>query len=188
MHLRLKTYPINDSTLLRAWTNFSYPQMSPFLNYDYLKNVYKFVKFYTPGQKPVIITIVDNENQILLIAPLKIDRFGHKVRMLGDLQGCGKTGFLYNPILSLTEKKECLECLFLNIFPQKDLKLQRLDVNSIEHQFLVQLYPKINFSNIPCVKIAIPLGGQDALRRTLSKSIRQNLRTAYNRANRDNII
>ncbi len=121
-----------------------------------------------------------------MIAPLKKDRFGKKVRMLADIQGAGMTGFLFSPEIDNSDIQIYLDFFFKNIYPSKTLKLRRLNEYSQENIYLSNHFNNNSRSITKCVGI-YTTGNSDSLIKNLSKSVRQNIRTAYNRTKRDNI-
>ena len=154
---------------------------NPFLQYGYIYNIWKQIKCFSL-YSPLLACIVSDKDEPLMLLPLKWDRFKRNYKMLADIQGCGQSDVLFNPQLSDEERYACVAYFYANI--NEKCRLNRLSNDS----FLLRTKQKVyvEHQSQVCVKIDFSQGA-DFLLKTLSKSVRQNLRTAYNRMHRDNI-
>lgn len=121
-----------------------------------------------------------------MIAPLKKNRYNNKIMMLGDIQGCGTTDFIYDKTLSQEETFEYINTIINKI--GTDFYLNRINANSILNSFF-----KIHEEDLKPVKeeftcVNLTFNNDiDSHIKNLSSSVRQNIRTAYNRMKRDGI-
>jgi hypothetical protein len=145
-----------------------------------MKHVYRFTKYFVPQYKPVIFCVKDDKGEMLMIAPVKKNRFKRFYKMLGDIQGCGLADFVYNPKLSHEERLRCIECLFGKIGCKA--LLRRLEAEGPLAEYLEARAGKK--SQDVCVSIKYS-DSFDEHFATFSSSVRQNVRTAYNRLKRD---
>lgn len=184
---KLYKYPCMSNTRLeKAWRNMEEKnvEISPFLYFDYMKYI-----FQCTARKlsvlPMIICVESPSGEILMIAPVKKYLFSNKLKMLGDVQGCGHTGFLFKPDLSEEEITKCIS-LFVSQYGKK-LCLNRIDEKSWLHTYFTRQERKgIESSEWPCIRITFT-EDIDRCIKGLSASVRQNLRTAYNRMGRNGI-
>lgn len=179
--MRLRIFSTMDNQELHdAWLSME-ENSSPFLFYGYILYIWKFVKYFS-FHSPRIVCVVSSQGEIMMIVPLKWNAFKRRYKMLADLQGCSHTGALFAGNLSEDEKMGCVDFFFKNIGAH--CRFRRI----ISDSPLLHL-PKeadVNLNDTKCVKIDFQ-GGVDILMKGLSKSVRQNIRTAYNRMKRDGI-
>lgn len=171
------------SRLKEAWLTFEQQDgVSPFMYYGYLKNVFNHRRLLGifRGILPVIKCVEDTNGAILAIAPLVYNIFSKKYRMLGDIRGCGKADFLYKCGLSW---QECVTCcnLILNGLGEK-FYLHRVPGESVLEACLKERNLSVEQKDSCDIKIA---DDYNMWFSNLSSSVRQNIRTAYNRMKRD---
>ena len=105
-------------------------KLSPFMYFDYVKNMFCMTKRWKLMYKPLIFTIESATNgRILMIIPLQQDKIKGKLKMLGDQKGCGNTDILFTPDMNEEEAFGCLDMFFGNT--SFKLKLRRINENSI---------------------------------------------------------
>lgn len=158
--------------------------LSPFLYYEYMKNIFRQTQRYTLALSPFIACVEEVENgAIVMIAPLKKDVVERNVKMLGDIKGCGCTDFIFSHRLTDSDRHKCVE-LLLKQFGK--LKLRRVKSESIVSQCVERCFVSPMPSKQMCVRLVFG-GDVDGYVESLSHSVRQNLRTAYNRMRRDGV-
>lgn len=170
-----------DTPVVRKWWVSMETNTNPFFQYDYMSYIWKQVKYFSL-YSPQIACIFSEQSEPLMILPLKLDIFKRNYKMLADIQGCGQADALFNPRLSKEECQECVTYFYTNI--NNKYKLNRLPEDSL--LLKTSQGAHIDLQNRVCVKINFPQGAEDLLK-SLSKSVRQNIRTAYNRMNRDGV-
>ena len=108
----LKRYKnIEEEGLQRAWKSFenSGAMVSPFLYYDYMKWIFNGGFLNNRGYQPFVECVENEAGETLAIFPMKKKfLFGTKIKMLGDVQGCGCAGGIFSPKLSDSEKEKCI--------------------------------------------------------------------------------
>lgn len=100
---------LNSKELEDGWKKLERQDntLSPFLYYDYIKYIFKYTALWNVMYSPIIVCVSQNES-IKMIAPLKKNRYNNKIMMLGEIQGCGTTDFIYDKTLSQEETFECM--------------------------------------------------------------------------------
>jgi len=158
--------------------------LSPFLYFDYLRNIFRYTARWAWVWSPEIVCAESFDGEMLMIAPLKRNRCGGMVKMLGEIKGCGCTDFLFRKGLSDETKNECIRLLMSKI--GSGFKLRRIDERSRLNVYFAQCGMNVKQDEWKCVRINIT-GDVDMHIKRLSPSVRQNLRTAYNRMKRDDV-
>lgn len=185
----LKRYKnIEEEGLQRAWKSFenSGAMVSPFLYYDYMKWIFNGGFLNNRGYKPFVECVENEAGETLAIFPMKKKfLFGTKIKMLGDVQGCGCAGGIFSPKLSDSEKEKCIRLFFKTLFERGNVRLSRIREDSLGYRYMKKI-----FEQVPRLKkqacVAIEFGDDyEAYLKSLSSSVRQNLRTADNRMRRD---
>lgn len=173
-----------DPRVASAWKSMETGHLSPFLHHAYLDYVYRFTRRVKPLYRPRVACVLDGD-EIVMMAALRGSFGGRSWKMLGDVQGCGCTDALWKPSLGAGER-EALSAFFFRNLPEK-LSLHRIQADSP----LLRSLPQERLESRqeqPCVRIDIPAGDADALLKSLRASVRQNVRTAYNRMRRDGML
>lgn len=131
------------------------------------------------GNVKTCFAVAFRDNSPVCIAPLIIDRNPvSTVGLLGTGSNAGKLDFIYN---KKTEKSDIIELFNICRKKFKDKKFSFIFVD--EKSPLTQcLEPIKNYENY-----AVKLEDYDEYFKSLSKSTRQNIRTAYNRMNTDDL-
>lgn len=177
---KFKLTSFNDPQVARCWEEMKTGRMSPYLHRDYMEYIASYTSRYT-FYRPRVACVTDGVGNILMMVPLKGSLTLSYFKMLGDIQGCDRTDALYHPSLSEQEKEEATRYFYSEM--RCKLKLHRLQEGSP----MVGAAPGervVSESTNPYVRIAVPADHEEHLK-TLSPSVRQNLRTAYNRMHRD---
>lgn len=181
MNLRTEYLKFTDPAVVKAWKSMETGEMNPFLHYDYLLYVYKCT-LRTRPYRPRVACVFDGEEIVMVIALMKsLD--GKYWKMLGDIQGCDRTDALWKPSLSRKEREKISAFFFDSV--KKKIKLHRIQCDS---PLLIRIPEErvIHKEVVPYVRIPVP-DDADILLKSLSSSVRQNIRTAYNRMRRDSI-
>lgn len=177
----VKNYYTLSSKLKNAWIEFEKQAESPFVYLDYVRYIYQQQRLlgYIRGVVPFFRCIESSEGEILLIAPLIKHALSSDYRMMTDIRGCGCSDFLYNPRLSDNERRNCLE-LLINTLGNK-WHLRRIPSDSLLGEQLGKNSRHIKTT--ACCRIYVR--DYNEWFSSLSSSVRQNIRTAYNRLKRD---
>ena len=181
--MKIISLQFGNKHLERVWKCYEKGEsVSPFVYYDYIKYIRRHTAFFSPKYRIVILCVADEKDEILMIAPLKKEIFGGKYKMLGDLQGCGATGFIFKPSMSESDRELCLDLLFDRI--GKRAAIRRVKENDVICSYLHGKKLVKSLSKVECVAVSLP-ENYDEYISSLSSSVRQNIRTAYNRLKRD---
>lgn len=182
MDIQIKKSLLLSAKIRKAWLNMEKEELvSPYLYYNFMKYVWWQTKLFSK-YRPIIFYAVDKDNNIVMIAPMKVHIFSGKIDTLGNIGMCDMTDFLYRKELSDNECKKCL--LKLRDFIGRPFYLSRLLSDSKTLQYL-KPYSKIVDSH-ECVDIFLESDYESHFKQ-LSKSVRQNIRTAYNRMQKDSV-
>lgn len=183
---KIETLPIGDFRVRHAWKYIenSFHGLSPFMRYDFQMvlacdlGIKRFA-----GYTASALCAVDVRGEIKAILPVVTRRTDGSVRLLGDIKGCGINDMLLSPDLGNAEKDEIAQAIvmtFLSLARGNRWKLRRLPTDSLLRSIDTGSVETVT----DCAAIDISCG--DALwLKGLSKSVRQNLRTAYNRLSRN---
>lgn len=175
-----KTYFITNK-IKKAWIDMERNcNVTPFLYYNYMKNV--IWNAYLRLSIPVYYYAENDNGEICMIAPMKYNVKNAYYDTLGNIGFCDVTDLLFSPDIAYEEKVKILTLLKSRI--GKNFYLSRLDSSSETLQIYKNCSQTIHIHN--CVDIEIG-NNHESYFCSLSKSVRQNIRTAYNRLNRDGI-
>ena len=177
---KLTLLHFNDPSVAKAWNEMETGQLSPYLHYRYMSFICRYTSLYT-FYRPRVACISDSAGKIVMMVPLKGSLTLSYFKMLGDIQGCDRTDALYHPSLSAAERDEATRYFYGSM--RCKMKLHRLQEGSP----MVSMAPEDRIRKAetnPYVRIAVP-ADHEAHLKSLSPSVRQNLRTAYNRMRRD---
>lgn len=169
-----------SSKLQKAWIKMQTNKtVTPYLYYNYMRCVFWETKLLSLWS-PRIYYAEDDKGIIRMIAPMRLHLFNGVIDSLGNLRMCDVTDFLFDEITD-DEKKQII-CEFCKSIGH-DFYLSRFLSDSETLQFFNTKVQ--NKTEVDCVKIKIVDSYEDYFKK-LSSSVRQNVRTAYNRINRDN--
>lgn len=151
------------------------PEVSPFLHPEAFEISYRYfypyyLKWFT---LPLFAVFSDGYKTRAIVPLLKIKG---KFRLFGDVNGFNECGFLYDNVSVLPD----VISLLLSRFG--DVEFMKIDQRSPISNYKAATAKVSN-------NVAIQFGNDyDDYFKTLSKSVRQNIRTAYNRLNKDGNI
>ena len=163
------------------------PNISPYQEYSFLDiirnstNIHN-IKEWLEGRN--VTYVVKQDNDIIAVLPLVINNKKKTINLLGYLCSVGHLDFIYKRDLSEAEFFGMIDQL-RSIYRGFDLRLDRISQFSKTNEYLVSAEEELIESSI-CVKI--DLDTYDNWFGSLSKSCKQNIRTAYNRINRENRV
>ena len=156
----------------------SMPEVSPFLEYHAISICKRyFYPYYISNRCAFRLAVIKNENaEIVALIPL-LEYKGGRAQLFGFPNGFNESSFVYDR--TKISVAECVK-LILSVYPQ--FEILKVD----ERTALFELVEKEG-ENIKYTKnVAINFGGNfDDYFASLSKSVRQNVRTAYNRMKTD---
>lgn len=173
-------HSMNTPSVRKMWCTTA-ANSQPFFQHDYLSYVWKQVKYFSL-YSPRLACVTSDQGEPLMLLPLRWNWVKRCYKMLSDIQGCGQADALFNSQLTEEEKMKCVAFFYNNIHEQ--CRFKRLPDNSALLKAVQGA--RVERQSQVCVKIDFPQGAEPLLA-SLSKSVRQNLRTAYNRMNRDSI-
>ncbi len=175
---------LTDRHLQDTWKKWEADEcVSPFLHYDYVANVCWSIRWTEVQYAAEIYCVKGDDGNILMIAPLKRNLFKGIYKMLADLQGVGMADVLFRPGLDWEIKCKCVEVLLDKV--GKKALLRRLDENGDFARILAAYTSGVKErEKTVCVSIDLNID-IDSYFAGLSSSVRQNVRTAYNRMKRD---
>lgn len=172
-----KTYCI--SNIKKEWLELQKKVAlnTPFQEYEYLKRTWKlFYPYYLKQQFVACFYSFYDDGECILIIPLAHYLWKRHCELLGNVNGLN-----YCDVLAVDEKyiKPALAML------AKDYDL--LTCNKVlEHSFLYSAMKDLTDADHEINNVCINFDDDyEAYNKSLSKSTRQNLRTAYNRLNTD---
>lgn len=194
--MKIKKYnPEQFNELKIAWKELeSGNDMTVFQHYDwykYINALYEKERAKKIVRKWIYILVTENEKP-LMIAPIQIIKAGAQYKNLGLARGAyfiGRQG--YSDYLNFIYK-DFSEAAVQTIFDylKSELKLNRicfeqlLESTSL-YQYIIQKY-SFHQSECYCASLTLP-DTFDEYKKLLSKSTRQNIRTAINRQNRNEL-
>jgi len=172
---------------LKQWTDiiahnhyyspFQYPEISDIL----FRNYYPFM--FVQREFPVFYELIQN-GKTVMIAPMchKYCSDGMMYTSFGSAPTIATQDFIYRENIKKELMADCLNFLFER-FRDHKVRFNNLREDSLLYNVLAEKYA-ITDSH---ANVAIPIPGDYQLYYdSLSKNTRQNIRTAYNRLNRDN--
>ena len=134
-------------------------------------------------RQPRMLTVIHKEKVVAML-PVISNMSGSRYKMLTDMRGISSCDALFNTCLSTTEKVEAADKLATWLIHHR-FALKRISSDSMLAKTLENNgYPP--YRKAECCKIIIDKP-YDEWFKTLPKSVRQNIRTAYNRLNRDSL-
>lgn len=152
------------------------PEVSPFLHPDAMKIAVKyFYPYYLIRKCRPIFCVFYESDSVRAIAPM-LKFLNGRVQLFGDANGFNESGFVYDSETILPE------CFYLMRTILGSVELIKIDSRSPLSKFV-----PTNAVATSNAAIAFPKDFDEYLK-TLSKSVRQNIRTAYNRVNTDGYL
>ncbi len=189
MDIKLEKY-YNIRSVKKAWQELyaGNPKLTPFQDYAYVKHYCSLL----PNKRAryqVFYLLSRNDGQgykPIMICPLStslIFRNSRGYELLGGREA-DISDFIYSNNLTREELKDCLKRLLGAL--NRPLRLRRLAGHSKILEAMKELFPKLEMKEQTFLKIPQQKDIDEYIA-GLSKSTRQNIRTAYNRMNRDEI-
>jgi len=160
------------------------PDLTPFSYFEYNKFIFiqRWSRFLKDRVFPVFVIVQDNDETIM-IAPL-VRTVRSNYFMLGDVQGCGVTDFIYRKDISDETLNNCCTMIFKYC---KKIEIGRMSENSKVYQsFGNREEFTSGITTDTLVNISLRESYEEYFN-SLSKHSRQNLRTSYNRLKKENI-
>lgn len=177
--MRVEKY-YNFSPLKEAWKELykDNNELSPYQSAEYAAVAFSHYFLYAVRLKviPVFLAIIEN-NKIVMIVPLCKSVFKNEYTMFGDRSGYGYIDFIYSKNIAADTMEECLLLISQSLKGSK-LRINRLRDDSILGWYLLGKYAPEAIE--VCEHIDLP-DSYDTYFISLKKSMRQNIRTAYNR-------
>lgn len=182
--MRIKEEPFNK--VEKIWNDLyskMLTQTSQYMQYDFQRIYKKHLKIgkQRAGMKYRVYVVYDN-NEPKCIIPLICKSNGKDYYLAGDLCSTGCLDFIYDPELSVNDMSEVL--FLLRIIRGGILHINKMQKNSLVFQSILSFFPDVSYREQKCVKICFGEDYDNYIKK-LSKSVRQNIRTAHNRLNRE---
>jgi hypothetical protein len=131
---------------------------------------------------PVFYVFFQDGRPILII-PLTKSISSNKYYIFGNKSGGGYLDFIYDGTLTACDLENCLNKL------RNQYNITSIVLNHVRSQTTLGTYSLKNggkLSDVPCTSIILP-DSYDEYYSSLSKNMRQNIRTAYNRLAKDEL-
>lgn len=161
--------------------------MTYFQSYDW----YEIMNSMLPSKGEVVYLMVSDDMQPVLVAPLWILQRTFK---LINRRGCyffGRGGYTdYLNFIYKTFDPGALEALFIHVkvnYGTDRYFLECMPEHSASYRYIVQTKAVMKSHRSVCVRLVLP-DNVDQYDGMLSKHVRQNLRTAKNRCQKDGIV
>lgn len=152
--------------------------VTPFLYYNFMKNV--IWNSYLRLSIPIFYYAENDRGEIKMIAPMKYLIKERKLDSLGNTWSCDISDFLFAKDVKLDEKKSILMSL-KKVIGHKYFISRIIETSDLITALQGQIRHVLSQE---CVDIEIQTDAESHFA-NLSKSVRQNIRTAYNRLNRN---
>jgi hypothetical protein len=161
------------------------PYLSPYQEYSFLDIIKKStnihnLKEWMAGKNVTYLSKINGK--IIGVLPLVVNRKRKEINLIGYLCSVGHLDFIYKRDLSYEEFVELLNQL-RELYKGYTLHLDRISQFSLTYKYLTSMGVESKASST-CVKIDFDT--YDNWFSSLSKSCKQNVRTAYNRIIREN--
>jgi len=181
-----------DNSLVATWDELydSNAHLFPYSSYEYNKIVHEYKKLKPKAwlESNCFYKWIDSNGTTKIILPLSL--YKNTISIYGDnISGAGHLDFVYSKLVTDED--------FMNMFSElrtiwggKKLILTKLNESSLLYKFLAkfsqELFPNsVLEAERECVKIDFA-NDYDSYYKGLSKSVRQNLRTSYNKLAKNN--
>ncbi|MBP3314116.1 MAG: GNAT family N-acetyltransferase [Oscillospiraceae bacterium] len=172
------------ASVMQAWENLwgNNPNATVYQSPAYARMIAKHILPYKIilRQNPEFFLFLEDDAPIMIL-PLFHDWFGHDYTLFGYKTGCGYLDAIYAEDMTLEKMGECFS-VFSDAHPNAKISCCHIRQESLLGQYLSQSAKDRQFT--PCVVISLPNDFEE-YSASLSKNTRQNLRTAYNRLQKD---
>jgi hypothetical protein len=189
----------NYSELEKYWRTLENgPDMTAYQLYDWYKNInqlYLDEHFLNHFRECIYVVAIDNGKPVM-IAPIIVSKFGVNIyykKSLGHNRGyylIGRTGysdylnFIYDEFS--TEAADAIFEYLKNKYGYKNCYFELVPENTQFYKYIHSTHDI--FSNYSCYEAELVLPASfDDYKKKLSKNMRQNIRTAFNRQKKNNI-
>lgn len=174
--LKIKSY-FRLSNLKKEWIELydSNSNLSPFVEYDYFNRTIKYFWYYFVVKRCYVkYYLIFEENSPILIAPILIFSNGRK-ELFGNINGFNYCDMVYK---NCSKIKDAINVLHNRIGTFEIYKIR-------ENSPLIGVINSLSYSVVNISNVKIKFGNNyGQYYHSLSKSVRQNLRTSYNRLNK----
>lgn len=183
--MELKEYNWKDLSAVCDSLYDNNPYLSPYQDYSFLNtirhstNIHN-IKEWIEGKS--ITYVAKRGDDIICVLPLVVNKRKKEINLLGYLCSVGHLDFIYKNDLTFREFLEIIDGL-KELWKGYALRLDRISQYSLTYKYL-QTIGEPEIAKSICVKIDFE--SYDSWYGSLSKSCKQNIRTAYNRINREN--
>lgn len=172
------------STLQHAWRKL-YENNKHLTAYQSDKYAEIAFHYYLPyaiklGVIPFFLEVLE-DNETVMIIPLAKNMFKNEYSLFGDRSGYGYLDFIYSENIEEDTINKCFEKL-KDMFKGSTLIFSRMREDSLICRYLLMDYEFV--SKESCVKIDME-SSYNQYYETLSKNTRQNIRTSYNRIQKE---
>lgn len=174
--LKIKQYS-RLRNIRKVWINLydNNPTLSPFVEFDYFNRTIKYFWYYFVAKRCCVrYYLISEDNTPIMIVPILFYFDGHK-ELFGNINGFNYSDMIYK---NCSQINNAIKLLY-NTIGTYDIYKIRENSPLVEY-FSCYKYLVKNTSN---VKINLGDNYEQYLQ-NLSKSVRQNLRTSYNRLNK----
>jgi hypothetical protein len=188
-HLRVQ-YHTDFNDISNDWIAiYNLSSLSFFCSLQWHKVVLSFLKKATLTKQLLKIQYFSVENansQIIVVGFFFINRYGSKKRMQFShiLGPSDYYDFVYNNDVTASDVKEIIDTI------QKDFNATRVSISMVKESSIIAndllQDDTIQKIKLPCVAIEL-MDSYEHYLQSLSKSVKQNIRTAYNRLKRDDL-
>lgn len=174
----------NITKIKSTWEHLynSNPNVTPFQSYESNYLYYKVFRYNKNRFYCSPVFFLAEENSQIVIVPLIINNIKKIIYDFSSLSPIDYYDIITSPNVTHTFVKEVLESIF-SIYSSYQIQFSHINENSLIYKSIGHLNNKKEI----CVKINFTSNEYECYYASLSKHMRQNLRTAYNRINKDNI-
>lgn len=182
----------NIKKIESAWNSIfvGSSDMTYYQSYDWNKNVCKYYKrnYYMALNYRIEFSVLYRNNQPIIIAPLTIpkkDNDNLYVQILGQYTKSGLLNFIYTDDVKC-EEFDCLIEFIKEKYKKYIIRFYEIPNFCKLNRFLSDSQKCKKISDRICIRSVIPDTVEEYYN-GLSKSIRQTIRTSYNRLNKDGV-
>lgn len=174
----------NITKIKSTWENLYNlnPNMTPFQSYESNYLYYKVFRYNRNRFYCTPTFFLAEENNQTVIIPLIINKVEKIIYDFSSLSPIDYYDIIASTNTTNTFIKEVLQSILSNY---SSYRIQFSHIN--ENSLIYKLIGDLNNKKEICVKINFTTNDYESYYTSLSKHMRQNLRTAYNRINKDNI-
>lgn len=180
MDVTIRKYTAEDRAIWDALYS-SNPALSAYQSSDFMEKYLKTARFGKRRallQSEILLCSVDC---VQIICPLAIDNRKKEIYLLGDFSAVGYCDLIYSAEIT-NEQIDAVFNSLKNRYRGYTWKFNKVNESSALCRYLLCNGEKLSQSECVCISLGCDY---DAYYKSLSKHARQNIRTAYNRLNRD---